>query len=227
MENKNGARSWKESKLLIIFELSAACFFLFGHNIFGFIPIREVPFILICGWIFLRLRGRNWASVGLSRPENWSKTILLGIATATGLQLLSIFVTEPLITYFTHRPTDLSGFRPLVGNTRMLLVYLVLVWTLAAFGEELVYRGYLMNRIADFGNRSPLGWAIGLILVSFLFGIGHFYQGITGMIDTTVSSLVLGGLYFYTKLNLWAPILAHGFTNTIGILIIYWGIWKI
>jgi hypothetical protein len=121
----------------------------------------------------------------------------------------------------------LSEFKPLVGNTTLLIVYFVVIWTLAAFGEELVYRGYTMNRMADVGNRTSSAWLISLLLVSVLFGIGHFYQGITGMIDSGISSLIFGSLYLYTNRNLWASILAHGFSDTIGLLIIYFDLVKI
>ena len=139
------------------------------------------------------------------------------------LQALSTFVTEPLIRLVIHQPTDLSDFKPLVGNVTVLINYLVVIWTLAAFGEELVYRGYVMNRMADLGNQTPLAWIISLLAVSILFGLGHFYQGPTGVVDIGVTSLVYGSLYFYSGRNLWLPILTHGFLDTIGVFLIFFG----
>ena len=202
-------------------ELLLAVLILLGHNIFHIVPVSETPFIFLLGWISLRLRGMGWSSVGLTRPASWRRTILIAVVSAVGLQLLSTYVTEPLITLVTHQPTDLSEFKPLVGNVKVLVIYLVLIWTLAAFGEELVYRGYMMNRMADLGDRTPRAWTISLLAVSCLFGLGHFYQGPTGVVDTGVTSLVLGGLYFYSGRNLWIPILTHGFSNTIGLLVIF------
>ncbi|MFN2515107.1 MAG: type II CAAX prenyl endopeptidase Rce1 family protein [Pyrinomonadaceae bacterium] len=40
-----------------------------------------------------------------------------------------------------------------------------IVWTLAAFGEELVYRGYLMNRVAELACGSSRAWAVSLVVV--------------------------------------------------------------
>jgi membrane protease YdiL (CAAX protease family) len=57
----------------------------------------------------------------------------------------------------------------LTGNIRMTLIFIVLSWTLAAFGEELFWRGYLMNRVADLGRHTPRGWAVSLVLVSAVF----------------------------------------------------------
>jgi membrane protease YdiL (CAAX protease family) len=59
-------------------------------------------------------------------------------------------------------------FAPLVGNARFLLLSLVVSWTLAAFGEELVYRGYLMNRAAELAGKGRLAWGTCLVLTSIL-----------------------------------------------------------
>lgn len=96
-------------------------------------------------------------------------------------------------------------------------MYFVLVWTLAAFGEELTYGGYVLNRLADLGGRGPLAWAAALIFVAALFGFGHSYQGLVGVIDTGIYALILGGLYLAPGRNLWAPIIAHGPTNTVAL----------
>jgi membrane protease YdiL (CAAX protease family) len=140
------------------------------------------------------------------------------------LQLLSIYVTEPIISRFTHQASDLSQFRDIVGNVGVAAVLLVIAWTFAAFGEEFVYRGYILNRVADvFGSGSP-ALLIGVVATAVLFGIGHYYQGATGVIDTMIAALVYGGLYAWSGRNLWLPILAHGLTNTIGIVLIFLGL---
>jgi len=45
---------------------------------------------------------------------------------------------------------------------------IALLWVLAAFGEELVYRGYLMNRVADLIRGTRTGWIVSLFLISAL-----------------------------------------------------------
>lgn len=157
------------------------------------------------------------------KPDSWLRTIALALVVGILVQVLSEFVTEPLITYVTQQPVDLSDFKDLPGNTILMIIYFVLIWTLAAFGEEFVFRGYIMNRMAEVGDRTTLAWVISLVLVSVLFGVGHFYQGISGMIGSGISSLEFGAIYFFFRRNLRAAILAHGFTDTIGLLLIYFG----
>jgi|CXWL01.1.fsa_nt_gi membrane protease YdiL (CAAX protease family) len=209
------------SKWFIPIELSIATFFLLGANIFGFIPVSETPFILILAWISLRMRGLKWSSIGLTKQENWLKTALIAAAIALGIQLLSTFVTEPLMTRITGKPTDLSDFESITGNLPVFGIYLVLIWTLAAFGEEISYRGFFLNRMVELGNSTKTAWIIGIFAHAALFGLGHFYQGLTGIVDTGMTALILGTVYYYSQKNLWICILAHGFSNTLGLVIIY------
>ena len=194
-----------------------------GHRMLRIIPVDETLPILVLGWLSLWLRRTGWKGVGLSRPASWTPVLALGIGTGVLLQVLSAFVTEPLITRLTHQAADVSEFRPLVGNLKLAILYLAVVWTWAAFGEELAYRGYVLNRTADLGKRTPLAWAAGLILVTGLFAFGHSYQGLAGMIDTGIHGLILGLVYFASGRNLWAGIIAHGVTDTIGIVLVFLG----
>lgn len=221
IENATETSRWHKNKLFILIEVTIIASYIIIQNLYHILPISEVPYLFIFAWVMLRLRGLRWSSIGLKKPESWLRTTAIAIVAAVFLQLLSEFVTEPLITRFTHKPTDLSDFKPLVGNTTLLVIYFVLIWTLAAFGEEIVYRGYTLNRMADLGNGTSSSFVISLFFVSLLFGVGHFYQGLTGMIDSGISSLIFGSLYLYTGRNLWASILTHGFSDTIALLLIY------
>ena len=105
----------------------------------------------------------------------------------------------------------------------MLFIGLALTWTLIAFGEEMAYRGYLMNRVAGLGRNSGLAWMVGLILVNVLFGAAHMGQGITGMIENGIDGALLGILYFRGKNSLATPIIAHGVTDTVDLLLLFLG----
>ena len=104
---------------------------------------------------------------------------------------------------------------------RQALTSLLIVWTFAAFGEELSYRGYLLTRAADALGRSTLAYWIAMILVSLLFGFGHYYKGPSGVLDSTYSGLVLGAAYLVAGRNLWAPVLTHGIADTIAIFVVF------
>jgi membrane protease YdiL (CAAX protease family) len=118
---------------------------------------------------------------------------------------------------------DLDVCRSLTGHWKLALVYLALAWVLAAFGEEMVYRGYLMNRVADLFNRTRTAWIVSLLVVHFGFGLAHSYQGGTGVIDEGLMGLLLGIMYLRTGRNLAVPIVAHGIQDSIDVILIFLG----
>jgi uncharacterized protein len=216
------SRFFLGSRLLAVIEIFLALLIPVG-GLVGIIPFSSTPFLLLFGWVMLWLRGIGWRDLGLRRPASWRWTLLMGVAIGIAYQYLSLYVVEPLLARLTGNLPDVSQFAPLIGNKFFLFISIVISWTLAAFGEELAFRGYLMNRIADLVGSSPKGWAISVTLVSALFGLVHLYQGASGMIAITLTGLLLGGLYLATGRNLWLPIIVHGVNDTLGFLLIFLG----
>jgi membrane protease YdiL (CAAX protease family) len=209
-------------RLLVFIELIVLILLIFVRVIHVF-PFSSIAyaFTLVLFSLFLRQMGLR--GIGLSQPKSWKKVVFLGIGVGVGLQLLSLYVIEPILAKLTGQLPDLSQFSSLKGNIQFLLMWLGISWTVAAFGEEIVYRGYLMNRVTDLLGKTKCAWLVSLCLSAFLFGLIHYYQGAAGMISTGISGLVFGLLYLVTKRNLWAAILAHGAYDTAGFLLIFLG----
>src|SRR6266478_1634025 len=187
------------------------------------IPFSKTPFLFVLGWISLRLRGQRWKDVGFTIAPNWPVLLFVGLLVGLGMEALELFVTQPALTKVLGKGPDLSQLNSLIGNANKLVVALVLFWVVAAFGEELVYRGYLMNRIAGVLGGSNRAWIVSFILMIILFGLHHFSQGVTGMSENIVDGAILGALYLATGRNLLAPIIAHGIQDTVDALLIYSG----
>ena len=103
------------------------------------------------------------------------------------------------------------------------LTNLLIVWTFAAFGEELSYRGCLLTRAAEVLGRSNLVYWAAMIVVSVLFGFGHYYKGPSGVLDSTYSGFVLGAVFLLSGKNLWTAILAHGIADTVAVFAVFMG----
>jgi CAAX protease family protein len=188
------------------------------------VPLSNTPFLLALGWISLRLRGLRWRDIGFTRPERFGRALAIGTLVGLAMEVFALLVTEPLLARVVGHDPDVSDLRPLVGKLGLLGIFLLLNWTLAAFGEELAHRGYVMNRLADLGHGSGAAWVIALVASSVLFGWGHREsQGLAGFIQEGWNGLLLGLLYLGTRRNLAVPIVAHGVSNTLALVLIYFG----
>jgi uncharacterized protein len=190
---------------------------------YGLVPLSGTVLLLPLVWVLLRLNGEGWPEIGFKKSESLTRVIVIGVVAGVCMELLAVYLTTPLISgYFGVEP-DYSPFKAIRGNLTMLLLFLVLSWTLAAFGEEICFRGFLMKRLAQVFGESHPAWVIALILSSVLFGWGHTEQGISGWIQEGLSGMLLGILFLATKRNLVVPIIAHGVSNTLAFILIYLG----
>lgn len=208
--------------MILLFEC-AALVALTIADVLGWVPLSRTPFLVLLAWVSLRLRGMAWRDLGLRRPERWRSAIALGVAAGLALEGFASLVTTPLIAAVTGRPPDLTDFQPLIGNAGLLLILVAVNWVLAAFGEELAFRGYLLNRAGDVTGHSWLGWTAALLAVSLFFGIGHATQGVTGIIQESLSGAWLGVLFLVCGRTLTIPIVAHGVSNTLALVLMYFG----
>jgi membrane protease YdiL (CAAX protease family) len=185
----------------------------------GFVPITQTLFLVPLIWIMLRLSGERWSEIGFARPENFGWAIAFGVLVGVLMELFAVYVTTPLISGFFGTEPNYSQFKEIRGNLILLFIFLGLSWTLAAFGEEICFRGFLMKRVAQVFGESRAAW----LLSSVLFGWGHTEQGVPGWIQEGLSGLILGVLFLCAKRNLVVPIVAHGVSNTLAFILIYFG----
>ena len=209
---------------LSLVELIVGSAIVLGHNVYHLIP-NEVPILFVLGLVSLRLRGGSWAATGLKWPVSWRRTILFALAAAALRILLGALVIEPITSHFWPPAAGPSGSGEIHGHVLVALEWLLLVWTFAAFGEEIGYRGYLLTRAAEVGGGSTAAYWLGNLIVAVLFGFGHYYKGPSGILDSGMAGLILGAAFILSKRNLWVCILAHGFIDTVGVIAAFagWG----
>lgn len=214
--------AWRDSRWLVLVEfvLVAAIYAGRQHHI---LKVSATPYLLILAWISFRLRRVQWRQIGFTWYRTWATTLLLGIAGGVGLELFDLFGKQPLLTRLLRKPPDLSNFAAVRGNLKFALLMIGLIWIFAAFGEELAYRGYLMNRVADLGRGTRSAWIVSLLLISALFGFVHYQQGATGILEEGSDGLILGLMYLACRRNLAIPIVAHGVCDTIDIVLLFLG----
>ncbi len=210
------------NRLDIVVELLVILFLIFAWFI-HIIPFASTIYALVFVLISIIVRKRGLRGIGLVRPKNWKLTLILGVAGGCMYQFLSLYAIEPMIGRITGSLPDLSNFAAIKGDVKFLLTWLAVTWTVAAFGEEIIYRGYVMNRVSDLFGNSETGWIISLLFSSLLFGAIHYYQGFSGMLSTGISGVFFGAYFLASGRNLWAAVLAHGVSNSIGFILIFLG----
>ena len=222
MTREAPVRDWRTSRIVSGAELVLGAAIVIGHNVFHVVP-NEVPILVALGLVSMRLRNGSFAALGFRRPDSWRRIVLIALAAAALRLVLGQFVIDPLTALVWPPAVAPAGIESIAGDIKTALMYLGIVWTFAAFGEEIAYRGYLMNRAADAGGRTTAAWWIAVVVVSILFGYGHFYKGPSGIVDSGVAGLILGAAYLLSGRNIWTTVLAHGFIDTFGVVCLYFG----
>ena len=210
-------------RVVSLFELTLGVTIVVAHNVFHAVP-NEVPILAGFALLSFMLRDGGFSVIGWVRPASWTRTLLWALGAATVVILFGQFVSDPLSQLIWHRTPDTSTFNSIKGNARDAALALLVVWTFAAVGEEFGYRGYLLPRAADLGGRSPRAYWLGLVLVSVVFGFGHYYQGPAGVFSTALDGFMIGAAYLLSGRNFWVAILTHGLVDTFGIAILFLGL---
>jgi len=157
--------------------------------------------------------------LGLSRPRSWTVTILLAVVTAVVGQL-AVSLLSPLVLSWWGTP-DFSAIGKLRGHPWALAKWLLVIWTGAAFGEEIVFRGFLIRRFADAYGNTRRAQASAIAVSAAFFGLAHSYQGPSGAILAGVIALVYGTSYVQARGNLWRTILAHGLYDSTAFILAF------
>ena len=214
-------RPLRESRLLTALELLVVPVFL-GLQALGVIAKPKLPMLLF-GWLSMWLRRVSWRQVGLARPSSWPR--IWGAALLIGLayDAIDIRIVLPFLHRITGEALDLSALGSLKGNLGNLLLLVAASWLSAALPEELLYRGYLLDRLSGVLGRSRVSQALSAVLVSVAFGFAHRAQGPAGVLDNILAGGLFAGLYLGSGRNLWLPILTHGVIDTTSVVLLYAG----
>ena len=146
---------------------------------------------------------------------------LILAAVGVGLIQLSGLLLEPMLEHVFGETRDLARFSDVAGSPSALAKLMALNWTVAAFGEEIAFRIVLMRGIAFSLGDSQTAFGIALIVQAVVFGLVHAYQGPAGIIGAGINGLVFGGLTLAVRGSIWPAAIAHGSSNTIGIVDLY------
>lgn len=191
-------------------------------------PVRALAMwgAIAAGALLLRRSGTSYAGLGLRTPPSWAGTVrwaAVGLLLAWGGSwLLGVLIR----TLTDWPPLDVGYIRTSIeGNALAWLLWMALVvWGSAAFAEELLSRGFVMDRLRIAGGGGRVAVVLAAIFQAAIFGALHAVQGPSGVLITAYIGLVFAGIYYASGRNLWAPILAHGTADSVSLTLLYAGV---
>jgi uncharacterized protein len=202
------SRSHRARRSLAALEVAAAA------SVATFDLLVPTAVLLVMAGLSLRLRREHLTSLGVLPTHDRSLPAkMLGFAAVWSLLHLGLFM--PIANHVTGEEQDVSDFAAIEGDLGLLVGWLVLSWTLAAVGEELVYRGYVLTRSSELVGAGIRAVPVAIVGSAAIFGLAHSEQGQVGVILATIDGLAFGVLRHRFG-TVWAAVLAHGFVNTIG-----------
>jgi membrane protease YdiL (CAAX protease family) len=199
-----------------------------GTDLFARQAVVWVANLLMLGtvWIGLRVSGQTWEHFGLriqyTGLRALGRTVLQSIVVLAFA--LAAFVAGAVVmanVMPAPQGTDMSGYNYLQGNLPMLLLALAAVYVVSSFGEEAIYRGFLITRLAELGGRGNAALYMAVVISAVFFGLAHFSWGIAGVVQTAFMGLALGIAYLVTKRSLGVLILAHAWLDTFLLVQMY------
>lgn len=185
------------------------------------IPTMLTPTVAVLVMLLVITRdgysGAGWRSLGVHR-FGWRAWPLAFLAP------LLLLVSSYTITWLLGVAQWRGDFGGSIGQWAIKLAIQITVITLAALGEEIGWRGYLLPKLL------PLGMVRAALLGGFLHGLWHlplllltpFYHGDGNrfiVVPLFLLTLTAAGIFYsYLRLtsnSVWPAALAHGTFNTI------------
>jgi uncharacterized protein len=178
----------------------------------GWLSPLPVAFVLLVTWICLRLRRQRLSDVGLRLDATWLRQAAAGIAFG-GAEMLAVAALILLAGGVHFELDPARGFAA--------LAYGAWFFAWAAVLEELLFRGFLFQRLVD-----GIGAPMALLLAAALFALAHLdnpgMQGsslVLATLDNGLGAILLGLAWLRTG-SLALPIGIHfGWNWTQGALL--------
>lgn len=223
-------RAARVGEILLVFGPALAVVAL-GWRLVGPNPLARQAVVWVANvlmlaviWAGLRARGQGWSHLGLGRPRGTWRALagILGKSIAVFLAAGVAFVLgSALVGPGAAGEADMGSYTYLQGNLPMLLLALAAVYVVSSFGEEVVYRGFLIVRLEELGGGGRTALAAAVVASAVVFGLVHFDWGVVGIIQTGLMGLVLALAFLLVKRNLWVLVLAHSYLDTLLLVQLY------
>ncbi|MGB6132108.1 MAG: CPBP family intramembrane glutamic endopeptidase [Acidobacteriaceae bacterium] len=112
------------------------------------------------------------------------------------------------------KPVQVGDIAALLPRNGAETAWTALLSVNAGVGEEIYFRLLLPLLLVSLGS----GALAAFVIAGLIFGAMHFYQGIAGIVATTVIGGAMAALYLWTG-DLWIAAGAHALLDLVGLVI--------
>ena len=224
------ARRQAAALLALFYGIAYGGMFLVGDMRAGIVTVALSALVLgmlmLLATAFFVRNDVSWRdSLGLGRQPvgsmlRWSLLGFVGTY-VVNVVLIGAYLTAHgnIEAVAAQKMTSLGKFAELPAEAILPLAAFAAVW------EETVFRGFLLGRLrasmpAQDAPRALLRRdVLAIVLTGLFFGLGHGYQGVLGILQTTAVGVALGGLVVWRK-SIWPAIGAHLAIDAFGLIMI-------
>lgn len=161
--------------------------------------------VLFVSWFFVRAGdGAEWNSLGLYFFSGWARRVALGAG--IGFVLQACIAVALVLTHAQHydarTPWDAKTWANLAAD--------VWLFAAAATSEELLFRGYALQRLRD-----AAGAPAAIVITSIAFGAAHVWNPAASLFSTlnTVLAGILLALAYFQRREMWLQSGLHAAWN--------------
>lgn len=185
------------------------------------LPVPAAAPLLAAAAVSLWLRGKGFGDVGLAATTDSWAIFATGLVLGALALAAAAWLLGPAVQKIASKQVEFNYLPPVRGNAAVLVQAVILAWAAAA-AAEMVFRGYLLDRLTgDLGLSNA--WAIALS--SALYGWAVAAGQGPGLGPRFAGGLVMGAgygaLYLAGRRNLVLPIAFHGAFESGNLLLMY------
>ncbi len=232
-ERTTGEASLKASTalidILIIVAVSAVGYFTetwareaglitLGEDSRGFIAVLAGAAAAL---LMVMARGQRFSEIGFRRPKRWWTVPFWVVGIVFASISIQLLVSTMLAPFFDQPEVDLSRYAHIYQNLPAALFMAMILPLTASIPEEIIYRGFLINRLTHIFGAGFIGVVLTVVVQSLIFGAVHFEWGLGGMIMTSIMGLVWASAYLLCGRNLWIVIIAHSTAHILLVVQLY------
>ena len=170
--------------------------------------VSMIDAALVIGLIFffLRAHGERPRDVLIGyRPV--LREVGIGLLTVPFVFLLVVLVLAVILTFAPSLHPPHNPLEDLMTNRRDAILFAIVAMVAGGVREE-TQRGFIVHRFGQYLG----GGAVGVIVYSVFFGLGHVEQGIDAALATGVLGALWGAIYLARR-SIVAPMASHAVFN--------------